>query len=185
MPHPVLDDVKERMDKTVRIFEKELATVRTGRASVTLLDSVRVECWGQLMPLNQVATVKTPDAATIIVQPWDRSQLSAVDRAIRVANLDLNPASDGALLRIPVPPLSQERRQQLARAIGQSAEKYRNAIRQVRRDANQQLKKLMKNKELSEDQEHDLEAEVQQATNEHIRGIADLAARKERSILSI
>ena len=185
MPHAIVDDLKRRMKKTVAIFEKELTTVRTGRASAALLDSVRVESWGQLLPLNQVATVKTPDASTIVVQPWDRSLLPAVDRAIRAANLDLNPASDGALLRIPIPPLSQERRRQLARNINRMAEAHRNALRQVRRDANQRLKRLVKTKELSEDQEHDLEREVQKETDLHVKQVSAVAARKEASILSI
>ncbi len=185
MNHPILDDLNRRMDKTVTVFEQELATIRTGRASVTLLDAVRVEYYGQLLPLNQVATLKTPDASTILVQPWERNMLSPVDRAIRAANLDLNPASDGAVLRIPIPPLSQERRRQLARSIGKMAEEHKNALRQVRRDANQQLKKLVKSKELSEDLEHDLEAEVQKATDAHVNRLSEVASRKEASILSI
>lgn len=185
MPHPILDELTRRMDKTVEIFEQELATVRTGRASVTLLDSVRVDYYGQLLPLNQVATLKTPDAATITVQPWERNLLPAIDRAIRAADLDLNPASDGVVLRIPIPPLSQERRKQLAKNIARMAEEHKNALRQVRRDANQRLKRLAKDKELSEDLEHDLEQEVQQATDAHVKRVAELAARKEASVLSV
>lgn len=185
MTHPILDDLNRRMDKTVSVFEHELATVRTGRASVALLDSVRVEYYGQLMPLNQVASLKTPDASTILVQPWERNMIGPIDRAIRAANLDLNPASDGTILRIPIPPLSQERRRQLARNIGRMAEAHKTALRQVRRDANQQLKKLVKSKELSEDLEHDLEAEVQKATDAHVKRLAEIAAKKESSILSL
>lgn len=185
MTHPILDDARRRMDKTVSKFEQELAGVRTGRASVALLDSVRVEYYGQLMPLNQVATLKTPDASTIVVQPWEKSMITPVDRAIRAANLDLNPNSDGVLLRIPIPPLSQERRQQLARTIGLMAEDHKNAIRQVRRDANQRLKKLARAGELSKDNEHDLEGDVQKATDAHIRRLSETAARKESSILSL
>ena len=185
MPHEILDDLNRRMDKTVEIFEHELASVRTGRASVALLDSVRVEYYGQLLPLNQVATLKTPDASTILVQPWERNMLQPVDRAIRAADLDLNPSSDGTMLRIPIPPLSQERRRQLARNIHRMAEGHKTALRQVRRDANQRLKKLAKDKELSEDLEHDLEGEVQQATDNHVRRISEIAARKESSILSV
>lgn len=185
MPHEILDDLNRRMDKTLRIFEQELASVRTGRASVALLDSVRVEYYGQLLPLNQVATLKTPDASTILVQPWERNMLQPVDRAIRAAGLDLNPASDGTVLRIPIPPLSQERRRQLARNIARMAEEHKNALRQVRRDANARLKKLAKDKELSEDLEHDLEREVQQSTDAHVKRITEVAARKESSILSL
>jgi ribosome recycling factor len=185
MHHEILDDLNRRMDKTVEVFEHELASVRTGRASVALLDSVRVDYYGQLMPLNQVATLKTPDASTITVQPWERNLLPAVDRAIRAADLDLNPASDGTMLRIPIPPLSQERRQQLARSISRMAEEHKNALRQVRRDANQRAKKLVKNKELSEDLEHDLEAAVQKATDTHVKRLAEIASRKEASILSV
>ena len=185
MQHEILDDLNRRMDKTVEIFEHELATVRTGRASVALLDSVRVEYYGQLLPLNQVATVKTPDAATILVQPWEKNMLQPVDRAIRAADLDLNPSSDGALLRIPIPPLSQERRRQLAKNISRMAEEHKNALRQVRRDANQHLKRLLRDKELSKDLEHDFEQKVQKATDAHIKRIAEIAARKESSILSI
>ena len=171
MDHQILDDLNRRMDKTVEVFEHELASVRTGRASVALLDSVRVDYYGQLMPLNQVATLKTPDASTITVQPWERNLLPAIDRAIRSADLDLNPASDGTMLRIPIPPLSQERRKQLAKSINRMAEEHKNALRQVRRDANQRAKKLVKSKELSEDLEHDLEAEVQKATDAHVKRI--------------
>lgn len=185
MDHQILDDLNRRMDKTVEVFEHELASVRTGRASVALLDSVRVDYYGQLMPLNQVATLKTPDASTITVQPWERNLLPAIDRAIRAADLDLNPASDGTMLRIPIPPLSQERRKQLAKSINRMAEEHKNALRQVRRDANQRAKKLVRSKELSEDLEHDLEAEVQQATDAHVKRIAEIATRKEASILSI
>ena len=185
MRHQILDDLTRRMDKTVEVFEHELASVRTGRASVALLDSVRVDYYGQLMPLNQVATLKTPDASTITVQPWERNLLPAIDRAIRAADLDLNPASDGTMLRIPIPPLSQERRKQLAKRISRMAEEHKNALRQVRRDANQRAKKLVKNKELSEDLEHDLEAEVQSATDAQVKRIAEIASRKEESILSV
>ena len=185
MQHEILDDLNRRMDKTLEVFEQELASVRTGRASVALLDSVRVDYYGQLLPLNQVATLKTPDASTITVQPWDRNLLPAVDRAIRAADLDLNPASDGTILRIPIPPLSQERRQQFAKNINRMAEEHKNALRQVRRDANQRAKKLVKSKELSEDLEHDLEAEVQKATDAHVKRIAEIASRKEASILSV
>ena len=185
MAHEILDDLKRRMDKTVEVFEHDLASVRTGRASVALLDSVRVDYYGQLLPLHQVATLKTPDASTITVQPWERNLLPAVDRAIRAADLDLNPNSDGTMLRIPIPPLSQERRKQLAKSISRMAEEHKNALRQVRRDANQRLKKLVKNKELSEDLEHDLEADVQEATDAYAKRIADVASRKESSILSI
>lgn len=185
MNHEILDDLNRRMDKTVEVFEHELASVRTGRASVALLDSVRVDYYGQLMPLNQVATLKTPDASTITVQPWERNLLQAVDRAIRSADLDLNPASDGTMLRIPIPPLSQERRQQLARSISRMAEEHKNALRQVRRDANQRAKRLVKSKELSEDLEHDLEAAVQKATDAHVKRLTEIASRKEASILSV
>ena len=185
MHHEILDDLNRRMDKTVEVFEHDLAAVRTGRASVALLDSVRVDYYGQLLPLNQVATLKTPDASTITVQPWERNLLPAVDRAIRAADLDLNPTSDGTFLRIPIPPLSQERRKQLAKNIGRMAEEHKNALRQVRRDANQRAKKLVKSKELSEDLEHDLEAEVQRATDAHVKRVAEIASRKTASILSI
>lgn len=185
MRHEILDDLNRRMDKTVEVFEHELASVRTGRASIALLDSVRVDYYGQLLPLNQVATLKTPDASTITVQPWERNLLASVDRAIRAADLDLNPASDGTILRIPIPPLSQERRRQLAKSISRMAEEHKTALRQVRRDANQRAKKLVKNKELSEDLEHDLEAEVQKATDAHVKRISEIASRKEASILSV
>ncbi len=185
MKHEVLDDANRRMDRTVQSLERELATVRTGRASVQLLDPVRVEYYGQMAPLHQVATLKTPDAQTITVQPWERSMLGALDRAIRAANLDLNPVPDGVLLRIPIPPLSQERRKALAKSIARMAEEHKNALRQVRRDANQKLKKLSKAGDLSEDLEHDLEAAVQEATNRHGKRIAELAETKTESILSI
>ncbi len=185
MKHEVLDDVNRRMTRTVENFEREMAAVRTGRASVALLDAVRVDYYGQNVPLNQVAALKTPDAQTITVQPWERHMLQPIDRAIRVADLDLNPTSDGALLRIPIPPLSQERRRQLAKSIAKMAEDHKNALRRIRRDANQKLKKSAKAGDLSEDLERDLEAEVQQRTNRYASQIADLAGKKTESILTI
>jgi len=185
MNHEVLDDASRRMARTVENLENELASIRTGRASVTLLDPVRVEYYGQMVPLHQVATLKTPDAQTLTVQPWERQMLSTVDRAIRAANLDLNPNSDGELLRIPIPPLSQERRKQLSRSITRMAEEHRNALRQIRRDANQKIKKLSKSGELSEDLGHDLEAEIQKSTDRHGKQISELATRKTESILTI
>lgn len=176
-------EAKERMNKTLSDLERELATIRTGRASVHLLDNVKVDYYGTSTPVNQLATLHAPEPNLITVQPWDVSQLGAIEKAIMVADLGLNPSNDGKIIRVPVPPLTEERRQILAKQVGKVAEEHRTAIRQIRRDANDRLKKMQKAKEISEDLEFRGLEDIQKLTDEHISQIDQMAGQKEREIL--
>jgi len=176
-------EVKKRMDGAIDHLRHELAGVRTGRAAISILDPVHVDAYGSRMPLNQVATLSIPDPMTIVVQPFDPSVLGAVEKAIRSADLGLNPANDGKLVRVPIPTLTEERRQQLSRQVHKMAEESRNAVRQVRRDANDRLKKLLKDKAVSEDEERKAEAEIQKVTDVHVTLIDDLQKKKDAELL--
>ncbi|GAB4233912.1 MAG: ribosome recycling factor [Acidobacteriota bacterium] len=179
----ILADAKRRMEKTVDDLAEQLASVRTGRASVHLLDHVMVEYYGSLMPVNQVATVHAPEPNLITVQPWDASQMGAIEKAIRSSDLGLNPSNDGKIIRIPVPPLTEERRVSLTKHVRKVAEEHRTAIRNIRRDANEHLRRLLKDKEISEDEERRALDEVQKLTDEYIEKVDELAKAKEEEIL--
>jgi ribosome recycling factor len=161
------------------------ATVRTGRAAVSLLDTVMVEYYGTPTPLNQMASVHVPEPQMLTVQPWDQTQLGAIEKAIRASDLGLNPSNDGKLIRIPIPPLTEERRKQLAKQVHEIAEEHRTAIRNLRRDANERLKKMLKDKTISEDNERDGLEEIQKLTNIYIGKIDELMKSKEHEILSV
>ena len=176
-------EVKKRMDGHIDHVRRELAGVRTGRASVNILDSVHVEAYGSQMPLNQVASLSIPEPSLIVAQPFDPSLMGAVEKAIRAANLGLNPANDGKVVRIPIPALTEERRKELSKLVHKYAEEGRNGIRQVRRDANDKLKKLLKEHKISEDDEKRALEEVQKLTDLHIKGIDDLQAKKDQELL--
>jgi ribosome recycling factor len=173
------------MDTVIEDFRRKLATVRTGRAAVSLLDTVMVDYYGTMTPLSQMASVHAPEPQTLTVQPWDQSQISAVEKAIRAANLGLNPSNDGKLVRIPIPPLTEERRKQLAKQVHEIAEDHRTAVRNIRRDANERLKKMLKDKQISEDNERDGLDEVQKLTNTYIGKIDELSKSKEHEITSV
>ncbi len=181
----ILSDAKQRMDKSLEDLNRELATVRTGRASVHLLDNINVDYYGSSTPINQLATVHVPDPRLITVQPWDTSQMATIEKAILASDLGLNPSNDGKLIRIPIPPLTQERRETLAKQVRKISEEHRTAIRNIRRDANDRLKTLLKEKELSEDMEHHGLDEVQKVTDSHIKQIDQLAAGKEEEIVEV
>lgn len=181
----ILLDAKQRMDKSLEDLNRELATVRTGRASVHLLDNINVDYYGSSTPINQLATVHVPDPRLITVQPWDTSQMATIEKAILASDLGLNPSNDGKLIRIPIPPLTQERRETLAKQVRKISEEHRTAIRNIRRDANDRLKTLLKEKELSEDMEHHGLDEVQKVTDSHIKQIDQLAAGKEEEIVEV
>ena len=176
-------EVKKRMDGHIDHVRRELAGVRTGRASVNILDAVHVEAYGSQMPLNQVASLSIPEPSLIVAQPFDPSLMGAVEKAIRAANLGLNPANDGKVVRIPIPALTEERRKELSKLVHKYAEEGRNGIRQVRRDANDKLKKLLKEHKISEDDEKRALEEVQKLTDLHIKGIDDLQAKKDQELL--
>jgi ribosome recycling factor len=183
MIQEVHKEAKERMNKTLGDLERELATIRTGRASVHLLDNVKVDYYGTLTPVNQLATLHAPEPNLITVQPWDVSQLGAIEKAIMVADLGLNPSNDGKIIRVPVPPLTEERRQILAKQVGKVAEEHRTAVRQIRHDANERLKKMQKAKEISEDLGFRGLEDIQKLTDEHISQIDQMASQKEKEIL--
>jgi ribosome recycling factor len=176
-------EVKQRMDAGVEHVRKDLANVRTGRASTGLLESVQVEAYGSKMPLNQLAGLSIPEPSLIVVQPFDPSTLAAIEKAIRSSDLGLNPASDGKLVRVPIPALTEERRKELSRHVHKQAEEGRNALRQVRRDANERLKKLLKDHTISEDDERRGLEEIQKITDGHTKLVDDLQKKKDQELL--
>jgi ribosome recycling factor len=181
----VIKDTRPRMDTVIEDFRRKIATVRTGRAAVSLLDNIMVDYYGTMTPLTQLASVHAPEAQMLTVQPWDQSQVGAVEKAIRASDLGLNPSNDGKLVRIPIPPLTEERRKQMAKQVHEIAEDHRTAVRNVRRDANERLKKMLKDKVISEDAERDGLDEVQRITNAYISKIDELSKTKEQEITSV
>ena len=176
-------DTKKKMDAVLEHLRRELAGVRTGRPSVTLLDGVHVEAYGTTVPLNQVAALSIPDATSIVAQPFDPSLITAIEKAIRAANLGLNPGNDGKIVRIPLPPLTDERRKELSRLVHKLAEEARNGVRQLRREANDRLKKLQKDHAISEDDERRGLEEVQKITDGHIKLVDEVQKKKDQDLL--
>ena len=175
----------QKMDKTIEVFQKELTSLRTGRANASMLDLVKVDVYGQAMPLNQVSSITTPDARTINIQVWDLNNVPLVDTAIKKSELGLNPQIDGQLIRLPVPDLNEERRTEIKKLIKSMGEKCKISIRNIRREANDDLKSLVKNKEISEDDEKINEKIVQTFTDEHIKTIDTKVETKEKEIMTI
>ena len=175
----------QKMDKTIEVFSKELTSLRTGRANASMLDLVKIDVYGQAMPLNQVSSITTPDARTINIQVWDLNNVSLVDSAIKKSELGLNPQIDGQLIRLPVPDLNEERRVEIKKVIKSIGEKCKISIRNIRREANDDLKNLVKNKEISEDDEKKNEKIVQNFTDEHIKIIDQKIEAKEKEIMTI
>ena len=175
----------QKMDKTIEVFSKELTSLRTGRANSAMLDLVKVDVYGQAMPLNQVSSITTPDARTINIQVWDLNNVPLVDSAIKKSELGLNPQIDGQLIRLPVPDLNEERRMEIKKLIKSMGEKCKISIRNIRREANDELKNLVKEKEISEDDEKKNEKIVQTFTDEHIRTIDQKVEAKEKEIMTI
>jgi len=176
-------EVKKRMDGTIEHVRRELAGLRTGRASVAILDPVQVEAYGSLMPLNQVASLSVPEPALIVAQPFDPSLTAAIEKAIQKTNLGLTPSNDGKLIRIPIPTLTEERRKELSKLVHKYAEEGRNAVRQVRRDANDRLKKLLKDSKISQDDERRALEDVQKITDQHVTFIDELQKKKDTELL--
>ena len=175
----------QKMDKTFDVFIKELSSLRTGRANSNMLDQVKVDVYGQKMPINQLATITTPEARMINVQVWDLNNVTLIDAAIKKSELGLNPQIDGELIRLPVPDLSEERRNEIKKMIKVMGEKCKVSIRNIRREANDELKKLLKNKDLSEDEEKKFEKIVQTSTDDHIKRIDEKVESKEKEIMTI
>ena len=179
----MFSEVKTRMDGAIDRVRRDMASVRTGRATVSLLDGIQVEAYGSKMPIHQVATLSVPEPALIVAQPFDPSLMKAVERAIGASDLGLNPANDGKVVRIPIPALTDDRRKELSRHVHKQAEEGRNVVRQVRRDANERLKKLLKEHKISEDDERKGLDHVQKITDDHIRMIDDLQKKKDQDLL--
>jgi len=174
-----------KMDKTIEVFTKELSSLRTGRANASMLDLVKVDIYGQQMPINQVGSITTPESRMINIQVWDQNNVSLVDAAIKKSELGLNPQIDGQLIRLHVPELNEERRTELKKLIKSMGEKCKVSIRNIRREANEDLKKLLKSKQISEDEEKNLEKKVQIITDQHISTIDDKVSLKEKEIMTI
>src|SRR3954452_902271 len=181
----VIKETRPRMEGAVDDFKRRMAGIRTGRAAVSILDTVLVDYYGTPTPLSQMASVHAPEPQMLTVQPWDQTQLGAVEKAIRAADLGLNPSNDGKVVRIPIPPLTEERRRQLAKQVHDVAEDHRTAVRNVRRDSNERLKKMLKDKLISEDAERDGLDEIQKITNGYITRIDELTKSKEVEITSV
>ena len=181
----VTNETKPKMDAVVEDFKRKLSNVRTGRATVGLLDSVVVDYYGTPTPLNQMASIAVPEPQMMTVQPWDMSQVGVVEKAIIAANLGLNPSNDGKIIRLPVPPLNEERRKQLAKQVSEIAEDHRIAVRNIRHSSNDALKKMAKDKAISEDDERFGLDEVQKLTNSFIAKLDELAKNKETEIMSV
>ena len=174
-----------KMDKAIDVFSKELTSLRTGRANAAMLDLIRVEVYGQKMPINQIGSITTPEPRMINIQVWDQSNVSLIDSAIRKSELGLNPQIDGQLIRLPVPELNEERRTELKKLIKSMGEKCKISIRNIRRDANEELKKLLKSKEIGEDEEKTFEKNVQNITDKHISIVDEKVSSKEKEIMTI
>jgi len=181
----VINNTKSRMEKVVEDLRRELAGVRSGRASLSLLDHISVDYYGTGTPLNQVATLSVPEPTLITAQPWDRSLLILIEKAIRSSDLGLNPVNDGKIIRIPIPPLTEERRKQLAKHVGKVLEDHRTAIRNIRRDENEVVKNMLKDKQISEDEERKGLDEIQKLTDQFVARVEELARKKEEEILKV
>ncbi len=177
--------LKTRMEKAVEDFRKAMAATRTGRASVHMLDGVSVDYYGSQMPLNQIAQVHAPEPQLITVQPFDPSSLAAIEKAIRSGELGLNPMNDGKLIRVPVPPLTQERRQEMVKHLNKALEEHRTAIRNIRRDGNDAIKKALKDKKITEDEEKKSLDEIQKLTDDEIKKMEEMSKAKEKEVLEL
>ena len=174
-----------KLDKAIEVFSKELSSLRTGRANASMLDLIKVDVYGQQMPINQIGSITTPEPRMINVQVWDTNNVQLVDAAIKKSDLGLNPQIDGQLIRLPVPELNEERRTELKKLIKSIGEKCKVSIRNIRREANEDLKKLLKSKQIGEDEENNLEKKVQSITDEHIKLVDDKVTLKEKEIMTI
>ena len=181
----VFGQIKTRMEKAVEDFRKEMGAVRTGRASVHMLDGIQVEAYGTQMKLNEVATVHTPEAQLITVQPFDPSTLGGIEKAIRSADLGLNPMNDGKLIRVPVPALTEERRKDMVKHLHKYLEDHRTAVRNIRRDGNDAIKKAMKDKKITEDEERRALEDLQKLTDDEIKKMEELSKAKEKEVMTV
>ena len=174
-----------KMDKSISSFKKDISTLRTGRANTSMLDTIKVDCYGQLMPVEQLATVSVPEARLISIQVWDKSNVSLIDSAIQKSDLGINPQIDGQIIRLRIPDLTEERRKELIKVLKNMSEKSKISIRNIRREANEDVKKLLKSKAIGEDEEKTLEKKVQIITDDHIRSVDEKVSSKEKEIMTI
>lgn len=181
----IIKDAKIRMDKSIEAFRNEIANIRTGKATTALLDGIRVNYYGTPTPLNQMANVSVLDSHTLSITPWDKNMVSEIDKAILTADLGLNPVNDGTNIKVPIPPLNEERRKELVKLVKKFGEEAKIAVRNIRRDANDHLKREEKEKKLTEDLRHDAEADVQKYTDEHVKMIDDITKHKEAEIMEV
>ncbi len=180
-----IKDVQHRMDSALQALHREFKTLRTGRANAAMLDGISVDYYGTPTPIAQVASIKVPESSLLVAEPWDKSMLGAVEKAIRISDLGLNPSNDGKIIRIPIPQLTEERRKELVKRAHHIAEEARTAIRQVRRDGNDHLKKMLKNHEISEDDEKRGIDEIQKITDKHIEEVGNVLKHKEQDIMAV
>jgi ribosome recycling factor len=180
-----LQKARQRMDGAIEALRREFASVRTGKANAALLDTVKVEAYGSTVPINQVGTVSAPEARMLVVQPWDKSLLKAIEKALRESDLGLNPSNDGTILRIPIPPLTEERRREFVKMLHKLTEEARVAVRNVRRDANDEVKQRQKDEGLSEDDIRREQGEVQKLTDQYVAKIDELMKHKEAEIMEV
>lgn len=185
MINDALKGAKDRMEKTIGTTQSELTRIRTGRASASLLDTVRVDYYGSVSPLKQVANISVPEPRLIVVQPWDRSMIGVIEKAIMKADIGISPNSDGAVIRLPVPPLTEERRREMVKLVHQMGEDAKVAIRNIRRDVLEQLKKAQKASQISEDEEYNAGIDVQEITDEHIKKIDTIVKAKEEEVMEV
>lgn len=185
MIEPVYKDTKEKMSKSVEALKKDLKRVRTGRASASLLDGIRVDYYGTPTPLPQMASVAVPESRMMTIQPWDVSALKEIEKAIQKSDLGLTPANDGKIIRINIPPLTEQRRKELVKVVNKTCEEYRVALRNIRRESNEVLKGLKKDGKISEDDAHKAQDKIQKITDEHIRLVDDTYKEKEKEILEV
>lgn len=185
MMKEIISESKARMEKSVEDFKHTLTSIRTGRANVGLIDHIKVDYYGTLTPLNQLASLGVPEPTSITVQPWDISQLGAIEKAVRSSDLGLNPVNDGKIIRVPIPPLTEERRRELVKHLHKVLEDHRTAIRNIRRDENERVKRALKEKIISEDDEKKTLDEVQKLTNQYVEKLDGLGKSKEKEIMEV
>lgn len=185
MINDVVNDVVQDMKKTLEALKKELARLRTGRANLAILDNVKVDYYGTQTQLNQVASLHVPEARLIMIKPWEKSMVGPIEKSIQAADLGLNPSSDGEVVRIPIPPLTQERRRDLVKMARKTSEEYKVQLRKIRRDANEMLKQLEKDKDISEDEMHRGLEKTQQVTDEHVKKVDEIVEEKEKEIMEV
>lgn len=181
----IMNECRQKMGKCIEAFRTEISRIRSGRASPALLEGIRVSCYGSEMQVNQLASISVPEGRTLVVSPWDKSTLADIEKAIQKSDLGLNPINDGKVVRINLPALTEERRKDLARQLRKMAEESRVSVRNVRRDANEMIKKQQKSSEISEDEQRNAELEIQKATDDFIKQVDQILARKEKEILEV